>query len=83
MSAAHTDSPTFKIKSVPEITGPAEYIRLNVEAYGGMIDSTWLDRPLTIAGRVMVDTGNGLESRLVLYGSGYSDHSKHADPFQP
>ncbi len=64
MSAAHTDSPTFKIKSVPEITGPAEYIRLNVEAYGGMIDSTWLDRPLTIAGRVMVDTGNGLESRL-------------------
>lgn len=65
MSAAHTDSPTYKIKSVPELTGPAEYLRLDVEAYGGMIDSTWMDRPLSIAGRVMVRTDAGLESRLL------------------
>lgn len=64
MSAAHTDSPTFKIKAVPELTGPAMYLRLNVEAYGGMIDSTWLDRPLTIAGRVLVENDDRLESRL-------------------
>lgn len=65
MSAAHTDSPTYKIKSVPELSGPAGYVRLNVEAYGGMIDSTWLDRPLTIAGRVLcADEEGGLESRL-------------------
>ncbi len=64
MSAAHTDSPTFKIKSVPELTGPADYLKLNVEAYGGMIDMTWLDRPLSIAGRVLVEEGNQLTSRL-------------------
>lgn len=64
MSAAHTDSPTYKIKSVPELTGPAQYLRLDVEAYGGMIDSTWFDRPLTIAGRVLVEENGKLVSRL-------------------
>lgn len=64
MSAAHSDSPTYKIKAIPELSGPAEYLRLNVEAYGGMIDSTWLDRPLSIAGRVLVETESGLENRL-------------------
>lgn len=64
MSAAHTDSPTFKIKSIPELTGPADYLKLDVEAYGGMIDMTWLDRPLSIAGRVLVENNNTIESRL-------------------
>ncbi len=64
MSAAHSDSPAFKIKSVPELTGPGEYLKLDVEAYGGMIDSTWLDRPLTVAGRVLVDQNGSIESRL-------------------
>lgn len=64
MSAAHSDSPTFKIKSVPELTGPGEYLKLNVEAYGGMIDSTWFDRPLSIAGRILTDTEEGLKSQL-------------------
>lgn len=64
MSAAHSDSPTYKIKAVPELEGPAEYLKLNVEAYGGMIDSTWLDRPLSIAGRVLVEEGNAIESKL-------------------
>lgn len=65
MSAAHGDSPTFKIKSMAEIGGPYDYIRLNVEGYGGMIDSTWLDRPLTIAGRVLVRDGDHVQSRLL------------------
>jgi len=63
--AAHDDSPTFRLKDAPELAGPEGYIRLNVEAYGGMIDSTWLDRPLGLAGRVMVRSGGALESRLL------------------
>jgi aspartyl aminopeptidase len=64
LSASHSDSPVYKIKSESELSGPKEYLRLNVEAYGGMIDSTWLDRPLSIAGRVLVKTEKGLENRL-------------------
>lgn len=63
MSAAHTDRPTFKVKENAELT--AQYNRLAVERYGGQILSTWLDRPLSVAGRVMVETPNGAESRLV------------------
>lgn len=65
IAASHTDSPTFKVKSKPLCQGPDGYIRLNVEGYGGMIDSTWLDRPLSLAGRCLVDTDRGVESRLL------------------
>ena len=66
MAASHSDSPTFRVKQVAELDGPKETLRLNVEGYGGMIDATWFDRPLGIAGRVVVRTGDGhLESRLV------------------
>lgn len=65
ISASHSDSPTYKIKAIPEYKGPEPYVRLDVEAYGGMIDSTWFDRPLTIAGRVLVETDKGLENRLL------------------
>lgn len=61
--ASHSDSPTYKIKNVPELEGPGEYLRLNVEAYGGMIDSTWLDRPLSVAGRVLVRERAGAADR--------------------
>ena len=64
ISAAHSDSPTFKLKDRPIIEANG-YLKLNVEAYGGMIDATWLDKPLTLAGRVMVDTGCGIETRLL------------------
>ncbi len=64
ISAAHSDSPMFKLKSAPELSGPENYLRLNVEGYGGMIDSAWLDRPLGIAGRVFVRTEKGAEARL-------------------
>ncbi|MCR5784864.1 MAG: M18 family aminopeptidase [Eubacterium sp.] len=61
--AAHDDSPAFKIKEEMNMCANP-YVKLNVEKYGGMILSTWFDRPLGVAGRVMVKTKNGLESRL-------------------
>lgn len=64
MAAAHCDSPSFKIKEKEELPSGA-YVQLAVEKYGGMLCSTWMDRPLSVAGRVMVRTGTGLESRLV------------------
>lgn len=64
ISAAHSDSPTFKLKDRPIIESNG-YLKLNVEAYGGMIDATWIDKPLTLAGRVMVDTKDGIETRLL------------------
>ena len=51
--AAHSDSPGFKIKENPEMKTEG-YVKLNVEKYGGMIMSTWLDRGLSVAGRVFV-----------------------------
>ena len=63
MSASHCDRPTFKVKENGELTGT--YTRLATEKYGGVIISTWLDRPLSIAGRVLVETENGVESKLV------------------
>ena len=63
LSASHADRPCFKVKENSELVGT--YTRLATEKYGGMLMSTWLDRPLSIAGRVLVDTGDGVESRLV------------------
>ena len=63
VSASHSDRPTFKVKENPELVGT--YTRLAVERYGGQILSTWLDRPLSIAGRVMVETDTGIESKLI------------------
>lgn len=63
--ASHSDSPTFKLKSNYEMTVDDRYLKLNVEKYGGMICSTWLDRPLSVAGRVVVNRGDGIESVLV------------------
>ena len=63
LSASHSDRPNFKIKENPELGGT--YTRLAVERYGGQLLFTWLDRPLSIAGRVMVETEEGIESRLI------------------
>lgn len=54
MAASHSDSPTFKIKEHPERETEKHFVTLNTEKYGGMILSTWLDRPLSVAGRVVV-----------------------------
>ncbi|MEG0958520.1 MAG: M18 family aminopeptidase [Erysipelotrichaceae bacterium] len=62
--ASHSDSPTYKIKPKAEINVKDNYCQLNVEGYGGMIASSWLDRPLSIAGRVIVKEDNRYVSKL-------------------
>lgn len=63
ITASHSDSPAFRVKTTMETVGA--YTRLEVEKYGGMIYYSWLDRPLSVAGRVIVKTPDGLEARLV------------------
>ena len=63
MSAAHADRPGFKLKENGELTG--SFTRLSTEKYGGMLMAPWLDRPLSVAGRVLVETEDGIESRLL------------------
>ena len=63
--ASHSDSPTFKIKENPEITVDDRYVKLNVERYGGMLCAPWFDRPLSVAGRVIVKEKDSFVSRLV------------------
>lgn len=62
--ASHSDSPCFKLKPSAERAADG-YALLNVEKYGGMIMQTWFDRPLTIAGRAVVKTEDGIGTRLV------------------
>lgn len=63
--ASHSDSPCFKLKGDAEIHIENHYTKLNVERYGGALFAPWFDRPLSIAGRVIVKTDNGIESRLI------------------
>lgn len=65
--ASHGDSPAFKIKENTELETDGHYIRLNVERYGGMLCAPWLDRPLSVAGRVIIKNPESkvCESRLV------------------
>ena len=63
LSASHSDRPCFKVKENAELAGA--YTRLAVERYGGQLLFTWPDRPLSIAGRVLVETETGIESRLI------------------
>lgn len=63
--ASHSDSPSFKIKENPQMPGDSHYVSLNVEKYGGMIMSTWLDRPLSVAGRAVVADDEGVKEYLV------------------
>ncbi|WPC41559.1 M18 family aminopeptidase [Clostridium sp. JS66] len=64
---AHTDSPGFKIKPNADIEVEGEYVKLNTEVYGGPIINTWLDRPLSLAGRVAIKSKNPFypEERLL------------------
>ena len=63
--AAHSDSPAFKVKENAELSVRGKYTQLNVERYGGMLFAPWFDRPLSLAGRVLVKTDTGMETRLV------------------
>ena len=63
IAAAHGDSPAPKIKENADLKSE-DYTELSVEPYGGMIFSTWFDRPLSVAGRVIVRTEDGIAARL-------------------
>lgn len=62
--ASHSDSPGFKVKENAEMKQEC-YVKLNTEKYGGMILHTWLDRPLSIAGRLAVKENGRISSKLV------------------
>lgn len=63
--AAHSDSPSFKVKAEPETCVENHYVKLNVEPYGGMIYATWLDRCLSAAGRIIYKDGKELKEKTV------------------
>ena len=65
IAASHSDFPSFKLKEKAELSVRGSYVQLNTEGYGGMICSTWFDRLLSVAGRVIVKTEGGLQTRLV------------------
>ena len=66
MICAHCDSPTFRIKPNAEMLCEGGIVKLNTEVYGGPIMSTWFDRPLTIAGRVIVKGEDAMSPRSLL-----------------
>ncbi len=66
MICAHCDSPTFRIKPNAEMTCEGGIVKLNTEVYGGPIMSTWFDRPLTLAGRVIVRGTDALNPKTLL-----------------
>ena len=65
MMAAHSDSPSFKLRGKPDAPAAGVYTRLSVERYGGMLCAPWLDRPLSVAGRVTVREEGKLVTKLV------------------
>ncbi|WP_270525254.1 M18 family aminopeptidase [Longibaculum muris] len=65
VAASHSDSPTFKLKENAELEVRGKYAQLNTEGYGGMLCATWFDRPLSIAGRVLVKEGDSYITRLL------------------
>jgi aspartyl aminopeptidase len=63
--AAHTDSPSLKVKSVPEIISD-KYLKLNIEKYGAPILSTWFDRPLSMAGKIITKGDSVFDPKVEL-----------------
>ncbi len=63
--APHGDSPCFRVKGSPEMQCEKHYTKLNTEIYGGTDPRLWFDRPLSVAGRLIVETENGVEAKLV------------------
>lgn len=63
MAVAHTDAPCLRVKPVAELLS-GEYKRLDIEVYGGAILNTWFDRPLSLAGRVVLRGENAYEPRM-------------------
>ena len=67
IAASHSDSPCFKLKTDSEVVMFDRYLKLNTEGYGGMICSSWFDRPLSLAGRAIVKNGSTFETRVVTF----------------
>ncbi len=65
IGASHSDFPTFKVKENPELEVQKKYIQLNTEGYGGMLCATWFDRPLSVAGRLIVKEDGHFVTKLV------------------
>ena len=65
ITASHCDSPTFKVKENSELIVNGRYTQLDTEGYGGMLCAPWMDRPLSVAGRAIVRSGDSYETRLV------------------
>ena len=65
IAASHSDSPCFKIKEVPEMKVENTYVKLNVELYGGALLAPWFDRPLSVAGRLIVKEDEQICEKLV------------------
>ena len=63
--ASHSDSPALKINENPEMEVEKAYIKLNVERYGGMLLAPWFDRPLSVAGRLIVRKNGEIQEKLV------------------
>ncbi|MDD6136266.1 MAG: M18 family aminopeptidase [Lachnospiraceae bacterium] len=68
IACAHTDFPMLKIKSNPEITKKG-YVQVNVEPYGGLLSKTWFDRPLGMAGKVVLSGDNPFAPKVKLFDS--------------
>ena len=65
VAASHSDSPTFKLKEKAELEVRGHYTQLNTEGYGSILCSTWMDRPLSVAGRAIVRKDGGFRERMV------------------
>lgn len=65
IAASHSDFPTFKVKEQAELGVRKKYVQLNTEGYGGMICASWFDRPLSVAGRVIVKENGQFVTKLV------------------
>ena len=65
ITASHTDSPTFKVKPNHNVETAAKTLGMHLEVYGGTIYSSWLDRPLSVAGRVVLKEENKFVTKLV------------------
>ena len=65
IAAPHGDSPCFKVKGAPGMGCEEHYTKLNTEVYGGMTLNLWLDRPLSVAGRLALRTEDGVRMQLI------------------
>ena len=79
--AAHLDSPCYKLKGKGAAACGGKYAMLDTEMYGGAISASWMDRPLSVAGRLMLKTEGGVKPVLFDAGGGHAGHPEPLHPF--